>query len=86
MTQELIADGLPRLKQVLTELGMDIASMNVNIRQDSQNGGNSTQGQQQRPQSDNSNVTGEIANKAVPPASTSADGASGNADGLDILV
>ena len=86
MTQELIADGLPRLKQVLTELGMDIASMNVNIRQDSQNGGNSTQGQQQRPPSDNSDVIGEIAKKVVPPASTSADGASGNADGLDILV
>lgn len=86
MTQELIADGLPRLKQVLAELGMDIASMNVNIRQNSQNGGNSTPGQQHRPQSDTSNVIGEIANKAVPPASTSSDGGSGNEDGLDILV
>ena len=86
MTQELIADGLPRLKQVLAEMGMDIASMNVNIRQNSQNGGNSTPGQQHRPQSGPSNVIGEIANKAVPPASTSSDGGSGNTDGLDILV
>ena len=86
MTQELIADGLPRLKQVLADLGMDIASMNVNIRQNSQNGGNSTPGQQHRPQSDSSNVIGEIANKVAPPTSTSTDAGSGTKDGLDILV
>ncbi len=86
MTQELIASGLPRLKEVLNDLGMDIASMNVNIWQNSQNGGNSTPGQQQSRQPNATNVNGDIANKVVTPAAPSHSGASDDTDGLDILV
>ena len=46
LTRDLIADGLPKLRDVLNQLGMDVASVNVNVRQNSQHGGNPTPGRQ----------------------------------------
>lgn len=46
LTRDLINDGLPRLREVLSQLGMDVASVNVNVRQNSHNGGNPTPGKQ----------------------------------------
>jgi len=42
VTQSLIADGLPRLKEMLAQMGMEVASMHVNVRQQGQHGGNPT--------------------------------------------
>lgn len=80
-TRDLIADGLPRLKEVLAQLGMDVASMNVNVRQNSQHGGNPTPGRQEAgtagggAQAEDAVVSAPIA--GIGPAS---------ADGLDVLV
>lgn len=84
-TRELISDGLPRLKEVLAQLGMDVASVNVNVRQNSQHGGNPTPGKQ------STGVAGVAAKRspaedsgttAVSPARS---GPTSN-DGLDVLV
>ena len=44
-TRDLILNGLPKLKEVLAQLGMEVASVDVNVRQESQSGGNPTPGQ-----------------------------------------
>ncbi len=83
-TRELIADSLPRLKEVLAQLGMDVATMNVNVRQNGQNGGNPTPGRQPH-----GAATGAVAGKsASEPASAlpAATQATGGKDGLDVLV
>ncbi|NBX71175.1 MAG: flagellar hook-length control protein FliK, partial [Actinobacteria bacterium] len=49
MTRDLIVDGLPRLKETLTQSGMEVAQLSVSTRQDGQNGGNSTPGRQKTP-------------------------------------
>ena len=43
-TRDLITNGLPKLKEVLAQLGMEVANVDVNVRQDSQSGGNPTPG------------------------------------------
>lgn len=43
-TRDLLVDGLPKLKEVLSQLGMEVASVNVNVRQNGQHGGNPTPG------------------------------------------
>lgn len=84
-TRDLISEGLPRLKEVLAELGMDVASVNVNVRQNGQHGGNPTPGKQ------SAGVQGVAARRAedkesgmavMPPAPA---GPSSD-DGLDVLV
>ncbi len=44
-TRDLIMNGLPKLKEVLAQLGMEVANVDVNVRQESQSGGNPTPGQ-----------------------------------------
>lgn len=84
-TRDLISEGLPRLKEVLAELGMDVASVNVNVRQNGQHGGNPTPGKQ------SAGVQGVAARRAedkesgmaaMPPARAG----SSSDDGLDVLV
>jgi len=41
-TRELINDSLPRLREVLSQMGMDVASFNIDGRQGQPSGGNST--------------------------------------------
>ncbi|MFM8247522.1 MAG: flagellar hook-length control protein FliK [Burkholderiaceae bacterium] len=83
-TRDLIAEGLPRLREVLSQLGMEVASVDVNVRQESQRGGNST------PEKRSSGVAGVGPRRSVdespvtplPPARSNA----GSSDGLDVLV
>ncbi len=83
-TRDLISEGLPRLKEVLAQLGMDVASVNVNVRQNSQHGGNPTPGRQpgsiagtgRRAHSEDSGMTAAPPARAVPASD----------DGLDVLV
>ncbi len=85
VTQALIADGLPRLKEMLAQLGMEVASMQVNVRQQGQNGGNPT------PRREPSGVTGVSAKRGTDgnaDAATLPAPRSGGItnDGLDILA
>jgi len=84
-TRDLIAEGLPRLREVLTRHGMEVASVDVNVRQESQHGGNPTPGKQ------SAGVAGvgsrrsmdePSATSALPPARSTAS----SSDGLDVLV
>lgn len=84
-TRDLINDGLPRLKEVLAELGMDVASVNVNVRQNDQHGGNPTPGKQ------SAGVNGGAASRAAAPdpapaATPPARWGTSSDDGLDVLV
>ena len=84
-TRDLIVDGLPKLRQTLGDLGMDIAHMDVNNKQERQNGGNSTPGQQQH-QGNRGSASGEIAKTVTTSTPTVAASKTGSADGLDVLV
>ena len=85
MTRELISDSLPRLKEVLSQLGMDVASMDVNVRQNSQHGGNPTPG---RSSSGSGSQGGKGKTETVSEVSTSmaTRNISKGPDGLDVLV
>ncbi len=85
-TRDLIIDGLPKLKEVLAQLGMEVASMNVNVRQNGQNGGNPTPGRQSS--SGTASVAaksgaGEISTTATLPTGRTTGTST---DGLDVLV
>ena len=84
-TRDLIAEGLPRLKEVLEQLGMEVASVDVNVRQESQHGGNPTPGKQY------SGVAGVGSRRSVdenpaPSTLSPARSTAGSSDGLDVLV
>lgn len=85
LTRELIADSLPRLKEILNQLGMDVATMNVNVRQNSQHGGNPTPG---RSSSGSGSQAGKGETEKVGEVSTSmaARNIGKDPDGLDVLV
>ena len=84
-TRDLIVDGLPKLRQTLGDLGMDIAHMDVNNKQERQNGGNSTPSQQQQ-QGNRGSASGEIAKTVTTSTPTVAASKTGGTDGLDVLV
>jgi flagellar hook-length control protein FliK len=84
-TRDLISEGLPRLKEILAELGMDVASVNVNVRQNGQHGGNPTPGKQSAGPSGvaaSSAKEAESGQAGLPPARAG----SSSDDGLDVLV
>jgi flagellar hook-length control protein FliK len=85
ITRELIADSLPRLKEVLSQLGMDVATMNVNVRQNGQHGGNPTPG---RSSSGSGGQAGSAETEKVSevPTSMAARNTGKGPDGLDVLV
>ncbi len=85
MTRELINDGLSRLKEVLSQSGMEVAGLNVNVGQNSQHGGNSTPGQQQKSGPVVSAKPGESANSLTAMGPVTNRKAAGP-DGLDVLV
>ncbi len=81
-TRELLQDGLPKLREVMSSMGMDVASMHVGNGQTSKHGGNSTP---QRPRPTPGQQAGEsTATTAVnaAPSRTSRQGS----DGLDVMV
>jgi flagellar hook-length control protein FliK len=84
-TRDLIVNGLPKLKEILSQLGMEVASVNVNVRQEGQSGGNPTPGKQF------SGVAGVAAKRSTSGDSTPTDlpparNATSSDDGLDVLV
>ena len=80
-TRDLLQDGLPRLREVMSNMGMDVASMHVGNGQSQKNGGNPTQ-QFKSPKG------GESVSKVAAGAeSVSAPKASRqSSDGLDVMV
>ena len=87
LTRDLISDGLPKLKEALAQSGMEVAQLNVNVRQDSQNGGNPTPGRNKTSAGINGVSKGSLANASLPSDSvaTGKPKAQGN-NGLDVLV
>ncbi len=85
VTQALIADGLPKLKEVLAQLGMEVASMQVNIRQQGQNGGNPTPKREQSGVAGVSSKRGGDGNATAASAPAPRSGGITN-DGLDLLA
>ena len=85
-TRDLINEGLPKLKEVLAQMGMDVAQMDVNARQSGQSGGNPTPGQQQQPGAARPLAGSEtkIGSAASGPKAT--DKTVSLQDGLDLLV
>lgn len=84
-TRDLIVNGLPKLKEILSQLGMEVASVNVNVRQEGQSGGNPTPGKQ------HSGIAGIAAKRGVAGVSTPTDlppaqQLKASDDGLDVLV
>lgn len=81
LTRDLITEGLPRLREVLTQLGMDVAQMQVSTGQGQKNGGNPTP-RSARPATGAGGPAGvtEAAPAAVPTPRRA------GAQGLDILV
>ncbi len=85
LTRDLITDGLPRLREVLGQLGMDVASVNVNVRQNSQHGGNPTPGRQS-PRVAGVGATRGPGTDAATAEVRPAPRAGSTDDGLDVLV
>jgi len=84
-TRELIADGLGKLKEALAQSGMEVAGLNVNVGQNSQNGGNPTPGQQQKSGAVVSATKGDNAKSTMAMGPATTRKAIGP-DGLDVLV
>lgn len=85
LTRELIADSLPRLKEILNQLGMDVATMDVNVRQNGQDGGNPTPGRSSSGSGSQAGK-GETDEAGEDAASMAARRNGEGPDGLDILV
>jgi len=84
-TRDLIVNGLPKLKEILSQLGMEVATVNVNVRQEGQSGGNPTPGKA-LPE-----VAGAAAKRRTVEGSAPADPPAARSmkssdDGLDVLV
>ena len=77
----------PKLKEALARSGMEVADVNVNVRQDSQNGGNPTPGRNKASAGISGVSKGSLANASLPADSlaTGKPKAQDN-NGLDILV
>ena len=84
-TRDLIADGLPKLREVLAQLGMEVASVDVNVRQESQHGGNPTPGRNSAGVSSVGQRRSGIESSAAEPLPPARSAAS-SSDGLDVLV
>lgn len=84
-TRDLIVNGLPKLKDVLAQLGMEVASVNVNVRQEGQSGGNPTPG---KPSPGMAGIGAKRSGGDTPAAAGLPPAPSKNAsnDGLDLLV
>ena len=80
-TRDLLQDGLPKLKDTLTQMGMDVASMNIGGGSSQKNGGDSTP--QRAPSLSTAAQTEHQEEQAV---MTGKPITSSGQDGLDVLV
>lgn len=81
MTRELLQDGMAKLKDTLNQMGMDVASMQVNDGQKEKRGGESTPGQMSK--STNNGVNGS---ESMPAAPVNVPRIKMGQDGWDVLV
>ncbi|WP_090046874.1 flagellar hook-length control protein FliK [Limnohabitans sp. 2KL-27] len=81
LTRELLQDGMAKLKDTLSQMGMDVASMLVGDGQTRQRGGESTPGQMSK-----STNTGENASESAPESTLAARPMKMGEDGWDVLV
>lgn len=86
ITRDLITEGLPRLKEALANSGMDVANVNVNVRQEGQNGGKSTPWRPKTAGGINGVSKSGTANSVLPTDSLTTRKPTVTNDGLDILV
>jgi hypothetical protein len=81
LTRELLSESLPRLREVLAQMGMDVAHLHVGARQGQSGGGNST------PRQNAPNSAQAASPEAAAGVSDSATRQSrGGLDGWDVLV
>jgi len=80
-TRDLLQDGLPKLKDTLTQMGMDVASMNIGGGSGQKNGGDPTP--QRAPSLTTATQTEHPEEQAV---MTNKPVTSTGQDGLDVLV
>lgn len=80
-TRDLLQDGLPKLKETLTQMGMDVASMNIGGGSSQKNGGDSTPQQAKSlaaaKQTEQPEDLATTASKSITPTGQ---------DGLDVMV
>jgi flagellar hook-length control protein FliK len=81
VTRDLLQDGLPKLRDTLTQMGMDVASMHIGGGASQKNGGDPTP---QQPRSGTSAAPSE--SQQEPSAAPGPRIASVDQDGLDVLV
>ncbi len=80
-TRELLQDGLSRLKDSLSEMGMDVANLDVKTGQNRQSGGEPTPGQRQIVKTPSNSDTSDVTTAATLPASRPR-----RPDGWDVMV
>ncbi|MBD8048916.1 flagellar hook-length control protein FliK [Limnohabitans radicicola] len=81
-TRDLLQDGLPKLKDTLTQMGMDVASMNIGGGSSQKNGGDSTPQQAPALTSEAKLAHTEETTTIIQSAQVTPSGQ----DGLDVLV
>jgi flagellar hook-length control protein FliK len=81
VTRDLLQDGLPKLRDTLTQMGMDVASMHIGGGASQKNGGDPTP---QQPRNGTSAAPSE--SQQEPSAAPGPRIASVDQDGLDVLV
>lgn len=84
LTRELLSEGLPRLREGLTQAGMDVAQLHVGTGDTSRNGGNPTPRDFTR-QAESSGSGTTPASAGDPPAEGRVS-RTGGADGWDVMV
>lgn len=84
VARDLLTEGVPRLRDVLTQSGMDVASISVGLGQGQRNGGNSTPGKQTA--GTRSDGAGSETLAAVSGMTGLQRAAVVSADGLDVMV
>jgi len=81
LTRELLQEGMSRLKDTMSQMGMNVANLNIGDGQTQQRGGESTPRSSAPAGSKNTSTPGQTETMA-----TSAPRAKNSADGLDVLV
>jgi len=81
MTRELLQDGLSRLRETLTQAGMDVANIHVGDNSSQKRGGESTPGQAQASAQTGSSDKQEQTQDTVTPRTSTR-----RSDGWDVMV
>ena len=85
LTRELLSEGLPRLREGLSQAGMDVAQLHVSTGDSSRNGGNPTPRDFARQPEQSGSGTAQ-ASAGEKPAEARVSQRSGGADGWDVMV